>query len=335
MSRPTIPTVLMYDPAISSLNMGDHIISDSCDRELDPLLRGAFVVRVSSHLPVSKYLSYLGEPDHRFVCGSNLLRGRMNARFRQWDVTPRHSALVGPAVLMGVGWWQYGDESNAYTRWLYRRVLSHAVTHSVRDEFTAQCLRAMGFSNVLNTACPTMWQLSAEHCRSIPTDKGDTVVTTVTDYSQDPARDRFMLLELVRLYRTVRIWVQGSGDLAYLESLELPWNRFDLIPPSLANFDVALRQPNVDYVGTRLHAGIRALQHGRRSLIIGVDNRAAEKHRDFNLGWLRREDLERLADIVGSPLRTEIRIPEDRIGEWKAQFPALRAGSPGMPEHPV
>ena len=325
MPRLTVPTVLLYDPAVSSLNMGDHIISDSCERELGPLLEDAFVVRVSSHLPVSKYLSYVGSPDRRFVCGSNLLRGRMNARFRQWDVTPLHSNLVGPAVLMGVGWWQYGDESNAYTRWLYRRVLSHDIVHSVRDEFTAQRLRSMGFSNVLNTACPTMWQLDGQHCDSIPVDKGETVVTTVTDYSRDPSRDRLMLLELLRLYPTVRIWVQGSGDPRYLASLELPWDRLELIPPALAAYDEALSHPNVDYVGTRLHAGIRALQHGRRTLVIGVDNRAAEKHRDFNLAWLPRQEIEGLAEMVNAPLRTEIKIPEDRIAEWKAQFPELQA----------
>ena len=45
-----MPTVLLYDPAVSSLNIGDHIISDSCDRVLAPLLAESWVVRVSSHL---------------------------------------------------------------------------------------------------------------------------------------------------------------------------------------------------------------------------------------------------------------------------------------------
>jgi hypothetical protein len=85
-----------------------------------------------------------------------------------------------------------------------------------------------------------------------------------------------------------------------------------------------LSHADVDYVGTRLHAGIRALQHGRRSLVIGVDNRAAEKHRDFNLACLPRQNIEALARLVSAPLRTRIHIPENRIAEWKAQFPELR-----------
>jgi hypothetical protein len=323
MTQFTMPKVLLYDPALSSLNMGDHIISESCQRELRPLLERAFVVQISSHLPVSKYLSYLGHIDYRFVCGSNLLRGRMNARFRQWDVTPWRAGLVGPAVLMGVGWWQYDDEPNAYTRWLYRRLLSSDIKHSVRDEFTARYLRSVGIKNVINTSCPTMWQLDDKHCSSIPVDQAPDVVTTVTDYSRDAERDRWMLMELTRLYRTVHIWPQGTGDLDYLNALGLPWERFNVLLPALMNLDLVLGESNVDYVGTRLHAGIRALQHSRRALVIGVDNRAAEKHRDFNLAWLPREDIRQLANVVGRSLRTEIRIPVARIAEWKAQFPEL------------
>lgn len=327
MTRPTIQRVLLYDPAVSSLNMGDHIISDSCRRELEPLLENAFVVQISSHLPVSKYLSYIGRIAYRFVCGSNLLRGRMNARFRQWDITPLRARLVGPAVLMGVGWWQYGDDSNLYTRHLYRKVLSADFNHSVRDEFTARQLRLMGFKNVINTSCPTMWRLDDEHCSSIPMGQAKTVITTVTDYSRDPERDRFMMMELARMYTTVRVWAQGSGDLDYLDTLGLPWEKFDVLPPRLANLDTALDELDVDYVGTRLHAGIRALQHGRRTLIIGVDNRAAEKHRDFNLAWLPREDIYQLKGVIGFPLRMNIHIPVERIMEWKSQFPELRPSS--------
>ncbi len=323
MIKHTMPTVLLYDPAVSSLNVGDHIISDSCDRELAPLLADAFAVRISSHLPVSRYLTYMETPKYRFVCGSNLLRGRMNARFRQWDVTPRFSAHVGPAILMGTGWWQYGDEPNAYTKWLYRRILSREVMHSVRDDLTARYMRSMGFSNVINTACPTMWRLDEDHCRTIPADKAPSVVTTVTDYSKDPARDRGMLLELSRLYEDVHVWIQGSGDLTYLETLDLPWDRIELVKPTLAAFDEVLSSPDVEYVGTRLHAGIRALQLGRRSLVIGVDNRAAEKSRDFNLATLPREDLEQLATRLSRPFATEIRIPQEEIRSWKSQFPEL------------
>jgi hypothetical protein len=315
--------VVLYDPAVSSLNMGDHIISDACENELSPLLDNAFVVRISSHLPVSKYMTYIGAVDNRFVCGSNLLRGRMNSRFRQWEVTPRTVPYVGPVTLVGVGWWQYSDEINAYTRWLYRKLLEPDIIHSVRDAFTEARVRSLGLE-AINTSCPTMWKLTEEHCSTIPADRGHTVVTTVTDYAKDPARDRSMLLTLAEIYPDVRIWLQGAHDAAYLASLELPWHRFDLIPPDLARFCAALGPAGTDYVGTRLHAGICALQHGRRSLIIGVDNRAAEIGKNFNIPWLPRADLSRLAGVVNGQIATTVRIPEDRIAKWKSQFPAYR-----------
>ena len=48
---------------------------------------------------------------------------------------------------------------------------------------------------------------------------------------------------------------------------------------------------NIDYVGTRLHAGIRALQHKKRTIIIGIDNRAIEKAKDFNLTVIDRKNI--------------------------------------------
>jgi len=225
--------------------------------------------------------------------------------------------------LLGVGWWQYGDELNTYTRRLYRTVLDRDITHSVRDEFTADRLRSMGF-NVLNTGCPTMWQLTEDHCAQIPSHQGARVVTTVTDYRRDPTRDRAMLMTLGDLYGQVLIWIQGSGDLPYLRSLDLPRETFNLISPTLTAYDDVLSMPGTDYVGTRLHAGIRALQHGRRSLILGVDNRAAETHRDFNVPFLAREDISSLGGVVSRPIATSVRIPEDAIRTWRRQFPQLR-----------
>lgn len=55
MTHRPMPTVLLYDPAVSSLSIADHIISDICDRVLAPLLVESFVVRVLSHLQVSRY----------------------------------------------------------------------------------------------------------------------------------------------------------------------------------------------------------------------------------------------------------------------------------------
>jgi len=48
--------VVLYDPSVCSLNMGDHIIAQSAGRHLLPRLSDAFMVDVSTHLPVSRFL---------------------------------------------------------------------------------------------------------------------------------------------------------------------------------------------------------------------------------------------------------------------------------------
>jgi polysaccharide pyruvyl transferase WcaK-like protein len=77
---------------------------------------------------------------------------------------------------------------------------------------------------------------------------------------------------------------------------------------------------DIDYVGTRLHAGIRALQKKRRAIIIAIDNRAIEKQKDFNLTIINRDKIDYLKDKILSSFNTDIRIPVSNIDLWKKQF---------------
>ncbi|HJG62994.1 MAG TPA: hypothetical protein K8W21_08480, partial [Enorma massiliensis] len=96
---------------------------------------------------------------------------------------------------------------------------------------------------------------------------------------------------------------------------------FTILPPSLEALDRVLERDDVDYVGTRLHAGIRALNHGRRSLVVTVDNRARHISQDTGLPTLERTELgEKLTDWINGSYATEIVLPEEAIAAWKAQF---------------
>lgn len=311
--------IVLYNPAVSSLNMGDHIIFDGAYRELEDLLSEAFIVEISTHLPVSGYLSYTRDFDYKFVCGSNLLRGKMNRRFRQWDINIFNAKDIGPSILVGAGWWQYGDDPNYYTKKLYKKVLSPNFLHSVRDSYTEKQLKIMGFDNVINTACPTMWSLTKEHCLEIPESKSDDVVTTITDYNKDPVRDKRMIEILCENYESVFLWLQGTEDHNYYKDLNINDSKVKLISPTLKAYDDILEK-NVDYIGTRLHAGIRALQKKKRTMIIAIDNRATEKQKDFNLKCIPREEVESLTEVINSSFSTEINIPIENIIKWKSQF---------------
>lgn len=314
-----IKKIVLYNPAISSLNMGDHIIFEGANNQLEDLLNQAFVVEISTHLPVSRYLRHTKDFDYKFVCGSNLLRGKMNRLFRQWDINIFNASQVGPCILVGAGWWQYGDEPNLYTKKLYKKVLSSNYYHSVRDSYTEKQLNKMGFNNVINTACPTMWSLTKEHCKDIPKEKAKEVVCTITDYNQDIERDSKLFQILCDNYENVYLWIQGTKDYEYFQKLNIKNQKVQIISPNMKSYDSVLEK-DIDYVGTRLHAGVRALQKKKRTIIIGIDNRAIEKQKDFNLTCINRDEIEALEEKINSIFSTEINIPIDNINKWKSQF---------------
>ncbi len=314
--------IKLYSPAISSLNVGDEIIVDSIKKEMSFLFEQSHCIELSTHLPLSKfYLDAIGTVDYSFVCGSNLLMGNMNnLSFRQWDIRPTVYDKVGPCILIGVGWWQYNNSLNFYTKKLYQKILSDNYIHSVRDSYTEKKLKDAGFHNVINTGCPTMWSLTVKHCMSIPTKKSNSVIFTLTDYRPDKEKDNQLLQILKANYEHLYFWLQGSNDLDYITTLDAYDSSIHIIPPKLSEYDKLLETVNVDYVGTRLHGGIRALQKGRRTIIIGVDNRAEEKKLDFNLPVVTRNDLKGLEKMIISEFKTNITIDTDKIDRWKRQF---------------
>jgi polysaccharide pyruvyl transferase WcaK-like protein len=193
--------------------------------------------------------------------------------------------------------------------------------HSVRDEYTKKQLFSIGIKNVINTGCPTMWQFTPEFCDNVPTMKAKSVVFTLTDYNKDRKKDIFLIETLKKAYDSVSFWPQGMGDLTYMDSLGQ--KGIHIISPNLDSYDKLLHEcDSLDYIGTRLHAGIRALQHKRRAVIIAVDNRATEIHKDTNIPIISRSDIHSLPEIITSDIKTEISLKESNIKKWKAQFEA-------------
>lgn len=77
----------------------------------------------------------------------------------------------------------------------------------------------------------------------------------------------------------------------------------------------------MDYVGTRLHAGIWCLKKGIRTMIIAVDNRARQIGADTGLPVIERDLLQNeLADWINGQQETSITLPWDNIALWKNQF---------------
>lgn len=131
------------------------------------------------------------------------------------------------------------------------------------------------------------------------------------------------MLELLSSeYENVTIWIQGSHDVDWCLDQIVDLKQFNVIGPNIEELNRVIETEEFDYVGTRLHAGIRCLNGGHRSLIIAIDNRARQIGEDTGLPVLEREDgyLHKLADWVNHPVKTEINLPWTSIDKWKKQF---------------
>lgn len=320
-SEKEMKKIILFEPGIGTDNLGDQVIVEGVKTAISPLLQDAFTIEFSTHTPLyNRHVKHCENADFKFVCGSNLLVGNLGVpiRFRQWPINLWTSSSLKPCILVGVGAQKYGQKIGPYTKAVYRRILDSNYMHSVRDSFTEEQLKAAGFNNVLNTGCPTMWGLTEEVCRQIPEMKSKKVIFTLTDYSQDKTRDTELIKILKEQYDELWFWPQGSRDLDYLKTLDC--HNIKLIGPSLSAYDTFLETEKADYVGTRLHGGMRALQHKRRTIILGIDNRAIELHRDYNIPMVKQENLKSLGDIISNTWKTKIKLPVDSIKKFLKQF---------------
>jgi len=310
--------ITVFDTRICDNNLGNQIIMDSVDAVLKKMFPQAFFVPLPYLDSIGKEAcAYVKASNYTFFGGTNALSSEMRT-YRQWGLDSDIAGRISGVVLLGVGWWQYQDVPDDYTRNILRNVLHPEHYHSVRDSFTARQLQAAGFQNVFNTGCPTLWPLTPEHCASIPVDKAEDVLLTFTCYRQNPEIDRKLAEILKKMYRNVYYWIQSPGDAAYISHI-LPDAK--IVGPRLEYLDAILASPlDIEYVGTRLHAGVRAMQHRRRTTIIEVDNRAREMRLDFKLPSIPREEILSLEVRLNGEFKTELTMPWRTIDNWKQQF---------------
>ena len=318
----------IFDTSQGTLNMGDYIIRDSCMRELKDIIDDNFVVKFATHTPIAhnyqvifnktNAVVYCKKADLKILLGTNIITNNLFALSLNWNVNYITSKLYQGTILMGVGMATNKANINWYTRKLYKRILSNKYIHSTRDEKTKQILEQIGFK-AINTGCPTMWQLTEEHCKKIPQQKSDCVLFTLTDYAKDYKNDKQMIEILQQNYKEIYFWIQGSNDLEYLKSL-VEIKNINIINPNIDDLKDILISKKIDYVGTRLHAGIYAMQNFCRTIIIIVDNRARDMKKNYNLNVIERINIDKLEQMINSDFKTNIFINENNIMTWKNQF---------------
>lgn len=324
--------IALMDTSVGSFNLGDSIIMESVERGLAPILKNNFVVNFPTHTPVFHKYEFsihkndglslgLKKFDLKFLCGTNLLEKNMKKRQNTWQYHLSDTKYFNDFVLVGVGTDQLPKLQNDYTKKFYNRALSHEIIHSTRDKKTQVFLQSLGFKAV-DTGCATLWPLNSEHCKKIPTVKSEDVIFTLTDYKKDETKDKELIEVLLNNYRNVYYWPQGIGDLDYLQELgdDAIINKIDVISPSLRGYNNFLESHQCDFVGTRLHAGIKAMQQFKRTIILGVDNRALDMHEEHHLNYLSRNDIGKLENMINSNIKTDIKVDYDAVKMFLNQF---------------
>jgi polysaccharide pyruvyl transferase WcaK-like protein len=170
----------------------------------------------------------------------------------------------------------------------------------------------------VNTGCPTLWNLSPEHCQNISVDKADSVVTSLNTFFPNKNLDGTLLRTLAHHYREIYFWIQNPADYGYAKQFGVDLVFLDPTVPALDQF--LSSHGNLDYVGNRLHAGIRALQHGVRTLIVEVDNRAKMMGVDWGLPTVARDGFDEMASWISASKKLDLRLPLREIEDWKRQF---------------
>lgn len=311
--------IAFFDPSLDTYNLGDEIISYYCRQALNEFYDCDHTLVVQTHRIADKETRHrLIRVKKKIVFGTNLISPNVE-RYSIWAF-PKSLLGYRGTIAMGVGAGHHCEDASEMSQLVYGNIFSKEGIHSVRDSNTEFLFHQMGIHNVLNTGCPTLWNLTPEHCQLIPTAKAKSVVATITDYDRDPVNDAAMLNILREEYSQVYVWIQGADDLAYLQTL-INVNSVKIVEHSLAAYTAILENEEVDYVGTRLHAGIHALNYRIRSLVISIDNRAAEMGRDFALPVIPRESAAVcLRDWIYGRQETKLNLPWERIALWKAQF---------------
>jgi polysaccharide pyruvyl transferase WcaK-like protein len=318
--------ILLLDTSVATLNKGDEIIMECVREELQFLTKNNFVINLPTHIsPFHSYqiwrnsnrVKVYKNADYKFVGGTNLLIPNMLTHFPQWNLNIFNYKAVAGCVLVGVGAGA-GEKTNKYTKHLYKKLLNHEFFHSARDERSRQIMENYGVK-ALNTGCVTMWKLTPEFCKQIPTKKADRVVFTLTSSVNKDEKDQELIDILLKNYKQVYFWPQGIDDYDYFKQ----FNNIDdiiLIDSDLKTYDKLLNGDNLDYVGTRLHGGVYAMRHKKRTIIISIDERAREINKCNNLNCIEKSHIQKLDELINSEFTTEIRMPYDEINKWKNQF---------------
>lgn len=316
-----LPRIALFCPHVATDNLGDMIIYEAIKEAFGNIFCKYFIQELPTHLQIVTDRHMFKRYKYKYICGSNILNGAINENntfCQNWKINLEMAEDIGESVLIGAGWANYQEHNSIYARQIFDNLLSKNIMHSVRDDYTKQKLQEFGVKNVLVTGCPTLWKIDEAHCRKIPKRKSDKVVFTTSRTNNFNHYTEKLLEILKRNYSKIYYWPQSMHDMEDIQEFTERYN-IQIIAPTLEAYNSILKE-DIDYIGMRLHGGIRALQKMKRSIIIEIDNRATEMSKSFNLPTIHLEKLSELEAMINSEIETKIIHNKKEIEAFMGQF---------------
>lgn len=143
--RNKMKRIVLFDTAQGTTNEGDYIIKECIDQEMDFLFKSQYIVRYSTHQPISKFYQMFRKnlishvcstSDYKFLCGTNLFMNSLLRLSPNWNINFTSCKYYEGSIAIGCGMDMNAKYMDPYTKSIYKKILSHDYIHSVRDEHT-------------------------------------------------------------------------------------------------------------------------------------------------------------------------------------------------------
>ena len=317
--------IVVFDTAVGSQNLGDEIIMRSARRVLRELFPQAHLWALPTHDTFGAAgRKRLRHSLFSIACGTNLIHADMPGKgLWKLPIGVQHAPMnIGRYLPRNLAMMAVGSNaqplSSAASSFL-NKSLWKGVPVSARDMATEKLLTGAGVA-ATHTGCVTMWDLPENHTATIRKEKAEAAVVCLTGTRRAARayveRDTRFLDAVANSYGKRYLWPQGQVDLEYY--LALGRSDFEILPHSLEAYEDLLRSGlQLDFVGSRLHAGIFAMMHGCRPLVIKIDNRAADIGDSVGLPTLASVDMDALPGLIAASRATQINLPRAAITDWK------------------
>lgn len=114
--------ICLFDPGIEthsgklSSNLGDLIIQEAVSKEIKNIFPDSNIIRYSTQQFLGKdHVKNISSCSLLLVGGTNLLSSHI-LKYQQWKLSIIDAIRLKNAILLGVGWWQYQQHPDLYTR---------------------------------------------------------------------------------------------------------------------------------------------------------------------------------------------------------------------------